>query len=263
MSDAPSSAALTGRIALVTGASRGVGRAIAMTLAARGATVAVNYHANDEAASATVAAIRDAGGHALACRAPIGDDDAVSGMLDTIGRELGAISIVVSNAGRASNGKKIIATAPQEYTDMLEVHTLGPLRLIRELLPQLREHERSDVIFISSTVTRAFPSHSAPYTMAKAATEAAARSLAFEERGHGIRTNVVAPGLVATDMGGDLVGAMTGKDIAALDRESPYGRVCRPEDVARVVAFLASSDADYLNGQRIAVDGGGPIGAIY
>lgn len=257
------SAALSGRLALVTGASRGVGRAIAMSLAAGGAEVVVNYHSNDAAAQETVDRIRRTNGRAVAIRAPIGDDAKVDAMLEQIANDLGPLDLVVSNAGTPSSGKKIIATEPHEYSDMLEVHTLGPLRLIRRLLPRLRENERSDLIFISSTVTRVTPTHSAPYTIAKAATEAAAMSLAYEERSHGIRTNIVAPGLVATDMGQGLVGAMTGRDIAALDTSAPYGRVCRPEDVARVVAFLASPDASYLNGQRIEVDGGGPAGAIY
>jgi len=112
------------------------------------------------------------------------------------------------------------------------------------------------VIVISSALTDAAPGNSAPYTMAKAALEAAIRTLAREERKHGIRANIVAPGLVVTDMGSRLATAL-GSDIASLDESYPFGRVCRPEDVAGVVAFLVSEDAGYVTGQRILVDGGG------
>jgi NAD(P)-dependent dehydrogenase (short-subunit alcohol dehydrogenase family) len=88
-------------------------------------------------------------------------------------------------------------------------------------------------------------------------------TLAVEERAYGVRTNIVAPGLVATDMGRELVDTVSGGDIGELDGAFPYGRVCRPQDVAGVVAFLLSADSGYVNGQRIAVDGGGPAGAIY
>ena len=140
----------------------------------------------------------------------------------------------------------------------MTVHALGPLALIRLLLPAMRTRPRADIVVVSSAITSHAPPFSAPYTMAKAALEAAARTLSREERSHGIRVNVVAPGLVATDMGERLVRAVDGRTLHDLDAQYPFGRVCLPEDVAGVVAFLTSADSGYVTGQRLVVDGGGP-----
>jgi len=252
------SGGLSGRVALVTGGSRGVGRAIAQRLAADGAAVAVNYRRDDAAARDTVAAIEADGGRAVAFQAAIGDDQAVAAMTEAVRSDLGDVDILVSNAGTASRGRSVADTEPGEYLRLLTVHALGPLALIRSLLPAMRTRPRADIIVVSSAITGHTPSFSAPYTMAKAALEAAARTLAREERSHGIRVNVVAPGLVATDMGERLVRAVDGRALHDLDAHSPFGRVCLPEDVAGVVAFLTSADSGYVTGQRLVVDGGGP-----
>jgi NAD(P)-dependent dehydrogenase (short-subunit alcohol dehydrogenase family) len=249
---------LAGRVALVTGGSRGVGRAIALRLAADGAAVAVNYRRDDAAAHETVAAIEAAGGRAVACQAAIGDDQAVTAMAEAIRSGLGEIDILVSNAGTASRGRTVADTEPDEYLRLMAVHALGPLALIRSLLPAMRARPRADIVMVSSAITSHAPPNSAPYTMAKAALEAAARTLAREERSHGIRVNIVAPGLVATDMGERLVRAVDGRALHDLDELDPFGRVCLPEDVAGVVAFLVSADSGYVTGQRVVVDGGGP-----
>ncbi|MBN9108401.1 MAG: SDR family oxidoreductase [Pseudonocardia sp.] len=249
---------LEGRVALVTGGSRGVGRGIARRLADDGATVAVNYRRDAAAADEVVAAITASGGCAKAYQAAVDDTDAVAAMLSAIGDDLGTVDLLVSNAGTASRGTAIADTGPEEYLRLLRVHTLGPLELIRLLLPGMRTCERSDVVVISSSIVGETPPNGAAYTMAKAALEAAARTLAREERGHGVRVNIVAPGLVATDMGQRLAAAAAGRTIEELDPSYPFGRVARPDDVAGVVAFLASADADYLTGQRIQVDAGGP-----
>lgn len=254
---------LAGRIALVTGGSRGVGRGIAQRLAADGAALAVNYRRDADAAHQVVAEIEAKGGTAHAYPAAVDDPEAVGAMVAAVQADLGPVDLLVSNAGTASRGHTIADTDPDEYLRLLRVHALGPLALIRALLPGMRAAGRADVIVVSSVITGEFPANSAPYTMAKAAVEAAARTLAREERRHGVRVNIVAPGLVATDMGERLVAATAGTTIADLDAGYPFGRVARPADIAGVIAFLASADAEYLTGQRIEVDAGGPETGLF
>jgi NAD(P)-dependent dehydrogenase (short-subunit alcohol dehydrogenase family) len=253
---------LEGRIALVTGGSRGVGAGIAQRLAADGATVAINYRRDAESAAKLVAEIEANGGSARAYSAAVNDPDAVQAMAALVETDLGPVDLLVSNAGTASRGRTIADTDPDEYLRLLNVHVLGPLALIRTLLPGMRTAQRADIVVISSTITTAVAPNSGPYAIAKAALEAAARTLAREERANHIRVNIVAPGLVATDMGDRLVGS-GGKTIAELDPEYPFGRVARPRDVAGAVAFLVSADGEYLTGQRIQIDGNGTDPTLY
>ena len=252
-----SDSSLAGRAALVTGAGRGIGRGIALELARCGAAVAINYRRDAQAAGATVAAIREAGGHAVAIQASVSELEQIDALADAALAELGHVDILVANAGIASRGLAVADTEPAELQRVLMTHALGAHRLIQRLLPAMRTRPRADVVAISSSELVHMRANGAPYNMAKAALEALALTLAKEEIRNGVRVNIVAPGLVATDMGDRLVKAKLGlDDTAALDAAQPLGRVTRPEDVARVVRFLVSDDAAFVTGQRVVVDGG-------
>ena len=250
-----------GRVALVTGGGRGIGRGISELLASEGATVAVNYRRDAEAAAETVAAIRAAGGAASAYQASVDDPQACAAMIDAIVADHDRLDILVCNAGIASRGKSVADTDPEEMVRVVAAHAFGSHHLARLTIPHLRKRGRGDVVMISSVATSNFSANGAPYNMGKAAMEALAFTLAKEERAHGIHVNVVAPGLVETDMGVRLARALTGyrelEDLRSLDAAAPFGRVCQPLDVANVVLWLCSEGAGYITGQRIVCNGGG------
>ncbi len=260
MENADAAKPLANRIALVTGGSRGIGRAISIALAANGAAVAVNYAKDAAAADETVGEIRAAGGVAEAFGGNISTDEGCIEVAAAVRAKLGSPDIVVHNAGVASRGKNVASTDAAEVQRLLNVHAVGPHMLSRELLPGMRERVgevgRADMIFISSVATDHMAGYGAPYNMGKAAMEALALSMSKEEARNGIRINIVAPGLVVTDMGKRLIKATAGVDeITSLDASYPFGRVTRPEDVADVVLFFCQRPG-ILSGQRIAVDGG-------
>jgi 3-oxoacyl-[acyl-carrier protein] reductase len=252
---------LDGRVALVSGGGRGIGRGISEALAAEGAAVAVNYRRDRDAADATVAAIDAAGGTARAYGASVDDADADAVMVEQILSDLGPVDLLVANAGVASRGQAVADTDPSEVTRLIGTHAISAHHLSRLVIPAMRAAPRGDIVMISSVATATMAGYGAPYNMAKAALEALAATLAKEEAPNGIHVNVVAPGLVETDMGVRLARAFTGdrslEDLRTLDGAAPFGRVCQPADVANVVVWLCSGGAGYVTGQRIQVDGGG------
>jgi 3-oxoacyl-[acyl-carrier protein] reductase len=248
---------LDGRVALITGASRGIGRAIALGLAGDGAAIVVNYRRDESAARAVVAEIEERGGTACSIQADVGVRADVTRLVAEARAALGAIDLLVCNAGVASRGSSVVDSDLEEFDRVLAVHALGAVQLCQLVLPDLRAAARGDVVFISSVLTARNDPNGAPYNMGKAAEEALAQTLAREERQHGVHVNIVAPGLVDTDMGDRLVRATTGAGrVADLAERSPFGRVCSPADIAGAVRFLVSPAAGYVTGQRIGVDGG-------
>ena len=248
------------RVALVTGGGRGVGKGISLSLAAAGASVAVNYRRDEESAAETVREIEALGGKAIAFSASVDDYEQNARMVADIERGLGPVSILVNNAGIASRGRSVVDTDPEEMRRVVATHAFGPHYLAALTLPKMRTLGRGDIVMISSVATRSLGPNGAPYNMGKTAMEALAYTLAKEEREHGIRVNIVAPGLVDTDMGQRLIKAVQGvEDIRSLDQSMPFGRVCQPEDVANVVRFLVSDENSYLTGERLYCDGGGQL----
>jgi NAD(P)-dependent dehydrogenase (short-subunit alcohol dehydrogenase family) len=248
---------LEGRVALVTGGNRGIGAAIALALAADGADIAVNYRRDEESAHATAAAIEAMGRRVALFQASVDDLDADARMVDAITAELGVVDLFVHSAGIASRGQTVVETDPEEIERVWRVHALSAFALSKLLVPGMRSRPRSDVVFISSVATVMWGPNSAPYNMAKAALEALAHTLAKEERKAGIHVNIVAPGLVDTDMGRRLArAAMGAPDIHDLGPRAAFGHVCSPEEVADVVRFVVSEGGRYVNDQKIVVDGG-------
>jgi len=250
-----------GRVALVTGGSRGIGRGISELLAAEGATIAVNYRKDADSAAETVAAIRAAGGSAEAFQASVDDPQACAALVDAVVAAFGGLDILVCNAGIASRGNSVADTDPAEMMRVVAAHAFGSHHMARLAIPHLRRSQRGDIVMISSIATSHHAANGAPYNMGKAAMEALAYTLAKEERPYGIHVNVVAPGLVETEMGIRLARARSGNpelpNLRSLDASSPFGRVCQPSDVANVVLWLCSDGAGYITGQRIECDGGG------
>lgn len=248
---------LDGRVALVTGGGRGIGRAIAVGLAKDGADVAVNYRRDDEAAQETVKEIEKLGRKAKAYAASVDTWEACEELVKNVVADFGTIGILVNNAGIASRGNTVYDTDPAEMERVVRTHAFGPHYLSKLVLPWMRDEDRGDIIMISSIATTGMGANGAPYNMGKAAMEALAKTLYKEERPYGIHVNIVAPGLVETEMGKRLARATRGvQDIHELDKEMPFGHVCTPEEIADVVRFLVSDAARYVTGQRIEVDGG-------
>ena len=244
-------------MALVTGGGRGLGAAICLGLAEDGADVAVNYSRSAEDAAEVVAAIEKLGRRAIAVRAAVEDPEADKAMVEQVVAELGGLSILVHNAGVASRGNTVAKTDPAELARVLGIHAIGPHHLTREALPHLRAGDRGDIVFISSIATRHHQPAGAPYNMGKAAMESLAFTLAKEERSKGIHVNVVAPGLIRTEMGRKLARSWGVEEIDSLDAAAPWGHVLRPEECADVVRFLVSDRNSYITGERLYVDGGG------
>ena len=228
---------LAGRRALVTGGGRGIGAAIAVALGSVGADVAINYRRDHEHAEAVAQEIRQAGTRAEIYAAALDDPEALDAMATNVLADFGTIDIFV------------------EIERLWRIHALAAFSLCRRLVPGMRAATRGDVVLVSSAATTMWASNSAPYNMAKASLEALARTLAKEERRNGIRVNVVAPGLVDTEMGRRLArAAMGAEDIHDLDATAPFEHVCSAEEVAEVVTFLVSSG--YVNDQKIVIDAG-------
>jgi 3-oxoacyl-[acyl-carrier protein] reductase len=248
---------LEGRVALVSGGGRGIGRAVALALAEDGADVAVNYRRDEEAAADTVAEIEKLGRRAEKYQASVDSWEEDEAMVGAALSEFGAIDILVNNAGIASRGHSVVKTDPAEFERVWRTHAFGAFALSKLVLPGMRERTRGDIVMVSSAATVHWGANSSPYNVAKASLEALARTLAKEERRNNIHVSVVAPGLVETEMGRRLVkGAMGVDDIGTMHAGAPFGHVCTPEEVADAIRFLVSDAAGYLTDQKLTIDGG-------
>ncbi|MCZ6887306.1 MAG: SDR family oxidoreductase [Gammaproteobacteria bacterium] len=251
---------LEGRKALVTGGSRGIGRAIVERFAAEGADVAINYASNEDAASEVADAVRQLGRKAEIYRADVADQGACEAMVEAAIADFSQIDILVNNAGIGSaavNRPTIVEGTNEQWQLLLGANLWGPIFMCRALVPHMRAAQRSDVVMISSVAAQNLGARFGLYSVGKSGMEALAHTLAKEEKEHGMRVNIVAPGLVDTDMGRKIVAALTGSDdIRTRDADAPFGFVCTPQDIAATVLHLCSEDGRYVTDQRITVSGG-------
>jgi 3-oxoacyl-[acyl-carrier protein] reductase len=239
-----------GKVALVTGASKGIGAAIARRLAADGLSVTVNYAGDEKAARELVQAIEQKGGRALPARADVADPQAVIRMFSEIEGAFGGIDVLVNNAG-VMPLTSFAETDDPTFDRLVSVNLKGTFNTLREAARRLRRGGR--IINLSSSVVRLLQPTYGVYAATKAAVEAMTSVLAKELRGRQITVNAVAPGPTATDL------FMKGKPpelVERLAKAAPLERLGTPEDVAAVVSFLAGPDGGWVNGQTLRVNGG-------
>lgn len=250
---------LEGRVALVTGGGRGIGKGISLALARDGADIAINYRRNEEAAKETAAEVRALGQRAELYPCDVSESyERVREMVERIVADFGKIDVLVNNAGIASRGSSVYDTEIPELQRVINTHMYGAYYCTKAVLDTMRQQGRGDIVYISSGAAESCGANGSPYNMAKAAQEALAKTIAKEERKNGIRVNVIRAGLVETEMGRRLVRATRGvTDMKELYPTSPFGRVGQPYDIGNAVAFLVSEGAEYVTNQIISVNGGG------
>ncbi|MFA9380246.1 MAG: elongation factor P 5-aminopentanone reductase [Acetanaerobacterium sp.] len=239
------------KVALVTGASRGIGRAIARVLAQEGYAVAVNYHCSKADAYALVDEIISSGGRAAAFCADVSDRSQVNSMAREVEVTLGAVDVLVNNAGIAQQ-KLFGDITDEDWRAMFGVNVTGAFHCIQAVLPGMIHRKSGAVVNVSSVWGMVGASCEVHYAASKAAIIGLSKALAKELGPSGIRVNCVAPGVIATDMNS----ALDAQTMAQLSEETPLGMIGAPDDVAAAVSFLVSERARFITGQIISPNGG-------
>lgn len=243
------------KIALVTGASRGIGAAVAGRLAADGYLVVVNYHGSAQRAQEVVSQIRAAGHEAAAMQCDVSDFDACARMIAQIVADYGRLDVLVNNAGITRDGL-LMKMSGSDFDTVIDTNLKGAFHTIRHASRQFLKQRSGRIINIASVSGLLGNAGQANYAASKAGVIGLTKSVARELASRQITVNAVAPGFIATEM----VDAMTDSAKSGITDHIPFGRIGEPEEVADLVAFLASDAARYITGQIIAVDGGMSIG---
>ena len=242
---------LTGKIALVTGASRGIGKCVALTLASYGATVIVNYNGSRDKAEAVVEEIVQQGGTAKAYGCNVSDYAAVETMMKDIVKEFGALNILVNNAGITKDGL-LMKMSEDDFDSVININLKGAFNTTKHISKYLLKQKSGKIINISSVSGILGNAGQANYSASKAGIIGLTKSTARELASRGITCNAIAPGFVETDM----TSAMNEQVIEKSIEMIPLKRIGKAEEIAYMAAFLASEKADYITGQVFAVDGG-------
>ncbi len=243
---------LSGKKALITGGSRGIGRGIALGFAREGADVVINYRKNEAAAQETVTEIEQLGRKAIAIQADVADWDAVRSMAEQAIESMGHLDIAVANSGVAARPQAIWDLDVDHWRRVIDVDMNGAFYTCKAVVKHMVDRKQGSLLLISSVGADICAPYGAPYYVAKAGVNALTRCLAKECAPAGVRVNCIAPGLVKTDMGDRLLDFVGESMIQGI----PLQRAGVPEDIASAATFLASEDASYITGKILRVDGG-------
>jgi len=239
------------KVAVVTGSSRGIGRAIALRLAAGGAKMVINYRSNEAAADEVVEHIRSTGGEAIAVQGDVSVVAEAQALIDTAKETFNRIDILVNNAG-TTRDTLLVRMSEDDWDVVIDTNLKGTFNCVKAVSRQMMRQRYGRIVIITSVAGIAGNAGQANYASAKAGLIGLTKTVAKELGGRGITCNAVAPGLVPTDLT-----ASVPEDLAKLAVErTPLGRTGTPEDMAAAVAFLASDEASFITGQILAVDGG-------
>ena len=242
---------LVGKVALVTGGSRGIGRAIALKLAENGVDVAINYAGNTAAAEEVKTAIEQMGRKALLVQGSVADTDGVQTIVNTVVKELGRLDILINNAGITRDGL-LMRMKEADWDDVMHTNLKGVYNCSKAVLRTMMKQRSGRIVNMASVVGEMGNAGQTNYAAAKAGVIGFTKSLAKEVASRGITVNAIAPGFIATDM----TRVLSDDQKAEMARTIPLGRAGQPEDVANAVLFLASEGAAYITGQVLNVDGG-------
>ena len=242
---------LKGKVALVTGASRGIGREIAVTLAQKGASVVINYNGSEERAKEVKEEIESFGGTAKLYQCNVADFAAVETMIKEVVKEMGSLDILVNNAG-ITKDNLILKMKEEDFDAVMDINLKGAFNTIKHASRQMLKQKSGKIVNISSVSGVLGNAGQANYSASKAGVIGLTKAMARELASRQINVNAVAPGFIDTDM----TAALSEDAKAASVTQIPFGRTGKAKEIANVVAFLASEDASYITGQVISVDGG-------
>ena len=242
---------LENKVALITGAGRGIGRAIAVALAKEGAQVIINYNGSEKKALEVKQLIEEQGGKAVTCQCDVSDFTACEKMIRDVVAEFGHLDILVNNAGITKDGL-LMGMSEEDFDKVIDVNLKGSFNMMRFVSRQMLRQRSGHIISMASVVGIVGNAGQANYAASKAGIIGMTKSAARELASRGITVNAVAPGFIETEM----TAVLSEEVKKASAAQIPLGHFGKPEDIAKTVAFLASDDAAYITGQVIQVDGG-------